>query len=100
MPVTYGEARKSTYRLQADTEATAYPGYTWAQYRDLAAPIWHPDPSWHKPLDGRRVPRQSIKPVGRSTTGAHGDLLPPQNHNLRSRKRQDASHGHGVPHPG
>ena len=63
MLVTYGKARKSTYRLQADTKGTAYTVYTWAQYRDLPAPIWHPDPSWHQPLHGRRVPRQSIKPA-------------------------------------
>ena len=65
--VTYGEARKSTYRLQAGTDCTAYTVYTWAGYGDLPAPIWHPDPSWHKPLQGRRVPRQSIKPAGKST---------------------------------
>ena len=47
MLVTYGEARKSTYRLQAGTEGTAYTVYTWARYGDLPAPIWHPDPSWH-----------------------------------------------------
>ena len=29
--VTYGEARKPTYRLQADTEGTAYTVYTWEQ---------------------------------------------------------------------
>ena len=37
--VTYGEARKSTYRLLADTEGTAYTVYTWARYGDLQAPI-------------------------------------------------------------
>ena len=30
MRVTYGKARKSTYRLLADTEGTAYTVYTWA----------------------------------------------------------------------
>ena len=39
MLVTYGEARKSTYRLQADAEGTAYTVYTWARYGDLPAPI-------------------------------------------------------------
>ena len=53
MLVAYGEARKSTYRLLADTEGTAYTVYTWARYGDLPAPIWHPDPSWHQPLHGR-----------------------------------------------
>ena len=61
--VTYGEAQKSTYRLLADTEGTAYTVYTWARYRGLPAPIWHPGPSWHQPLHGRRVPRQGIKAV-------------------------------------
>ena len=60
---------KSTYRLLADTKGTAYTLYTWAQYGDLPAPIWHPNPSWHQPLHGRRVPRQGIKPVGSSATG-------------------------------
>ena len=36
--VTYGEARKSTYSLLADTEGTAYTVYTWARYGDLPAP--------------------------------------------------------------
>ena len=76
MLVTYGEARKSTYRLQADTEGTAYTVYTWARYGDLPAPIWHPDPSWHQPLHGRRVPRQSIKPAGSTATGTHGNAAP------------------------
>ena len=100
MLVTYSEARKSTYRLQANTEGTAYMVYTWARYRDLPAPIWHPDPSWHQPLHGRRVPRQRIKPVGSSATGAHGNPPPTQHHKLRSPKHQDASHIHGVPYPG
>ena len=39
MLVTYGKARKSTYRLLADTEGTAYTVYTWARYGDLPAPI-------------------------------------------------------------
>ena len=43
--VTYGEARKSTYRLLANTEGTAYGVYSRAGYGDLPAPIWHPDPS-------------------------------------------------------
>ena len=68
--LTYGEARKSTYRLLADIEDTAYTVYTWARYGDLPAPIWHPDPSWHQPLQGRRVTRQDIKPVGSSASGA------------------------------
>ena len=75
--VTYGEARKSTYRLLADTEGTAYTVYTWARYGDLPAPIWHPDQSWHQPLHGKCVPRQGIKPVGSSATGTHGN--PPPN---------------------
>ena len=79
MLVTYGEARKSTYRLQADTEGTAYTLYTSARYGDLPAPIWHPDPSWHQPLHGRRVPRQSIKPVRSSTIGTHSNPPPPIN---------------------
>ena len=74
--VTYSEARKSTYRLQADTEGTAYTAYTWARYWDLPAPIWHSDPSWHQPLHGRRVPRQSIKPAGNTATGTHGNPPP------------------------
>ena len=40
--VTYGKSRQSTYRLQADTEGTAYTVYTWARFGDLPAPIWHP----------------------------------------------------------
>ena len=99
MLVTYDEARKSTYRPQAGTEGTAYTVYTWTQYGDLPASIWHPDPSWHQRLHGRRVPRESIKPVGSSATGAHGSP-PPQHHKLRSRKHQDASHRQGVPHLG
>ena len=43
--------------------------YTWARYGDLPAPIWHPETSWHQPLHGRRVPRQSIQPAGRTATG-------------------------------
>ena len=77
MLVTYGEARKSTYRLVADTEGTAYTVYTWAPYVDLPAPIWHPDLSWHQPLRGRRVPRQGIKPVGSSATAAHANPSAP-----------------------
>ena len=77
MLVTYGEARKSTYRLLADTEGTAYTVYTWAQYGDLRAPIWHQDTSWHQRHHGRRVPRQGIKPVGSSATSAHGNPSPP-----------------------
>ena len=73
---TYGEARKSTYRLQANTEGTAYTVYTWARYGDLPGPIWHPDPSWHQPLHGRRVPRQSMKPAGSTATGTHGNQPP------------------------
>ena len=73
MLVTYGEARKSTYRLLADTEGTAYMVYTWARYGDLPAPIWHPDPSWHQPLHGRRVLHQGIKPVASSAIGTHGN---------------------------
>ena len=88
--LTYGEARKSTYRLQADTEGTGYTVYTWARYGDLPAPIWHPDPTWHQPLHGRRVPRQ-WRPRQPAPT------LDPK---LRSRKCQDASHRHEVPHPG
>ena len=65
------------YRLLADTEGTAYTVYTWARYGDLPAPIWHPDPSWHQPLHGRRVPRQGIKPVGSNATRGHGN--PPPN---------------------
>ena len=76
--VTYGEARKPTYRLQADTEGTAYTVYTWARYGDLPAPIWHPDPSWHEPLHGGRVPRQSVKPAGNTAAGTH-DNPPPLN---------------------
>ena len=75
--VTYGEARTSTYRLLADTEGTAYTVYTWARYGDLPAPIWHPDPTWHQPLHGRRVPRHGIKSAGSNATGAHGN--PPPN---------------------
>ena len=75
--VTYGEARKSTYRLQADTEGTAYTVYTWARYGDLPTPIWHPDLSWHQPLHRRRVPRQSIKPAGNTATGTHNNRPPP-----------------------
>ena len=75
--VTYGEARKSTYRLLTDTEGTAYTVYTWARYGDLPAPIWHRDPSWHQPLHGRRVPHQGIKPVGSNVTGAYGHPPPP-----------------------
>ena len=78
MLVTYGEARKSTYRLLADTEGTAYTVYTWARYGDLPAPIGHPDPSWHQPLHGKRVPRQGVEPVGSSATGAPGNR-PPSN---------------------
>ena len=74
--VTHGEAQKSTYRLLADTEGTAYTVYTWARYGDLPAPFWHPDPSWHQPLHGTRVPRQGIEPVGSNATGAHGNLTP------------------------
>ena len=92
MLVTYGEARKSTYRLQADTEGKAYVTYTWAQYGDLPAPIWHPDPSWHQPLHGRPVPRQSIKPREEHRQRHPRQTIPPQHHKLRSRKRQDASH--------
>ena len=77
MLVTYGEARKSLYRLQANTEGTAYTVYTWARYGELPVPIWHPDPSWHQPLHGRRVPRQSIKPAGSTATGTHGNPSPP-----------------------
>ena len=99
MLVTYGEARKCTYRLLADAEGTAYTVYTWARYGDLPAPIWHPDPSWHQPLHGRRVPRQVVKPVGSSATGAQGNPSPRGHHQLRSRKRQDAPHRHGMPHP-
>ena len=73
---TYGEARKSTYRPQADTEGTAYTMYTWARYGDLPAPIWHPDLSWHQALHGRRVPRQSIRPAGNTATGIHGNPSP------------------------
>ena len=74
--ITYGEAQMSTYRLLADTEDTAYTVYTWARYADLPAPIWHPDQSWHQPLHGRRVLRQSAKLVGSNATGAHG--IPPR----------------------
>ena len=91
MLVTYGEARKSTYRLQADTKGAAYTMYPWARYGDLPAPIWHPDPSWHQPPHGRRVYRQRIKPAGNTT--------PPQHHKLSPRKRQNASHRHRMPHP-
>ena len=77
MLVTYGEAQKSTHRLQGDTGGTAYTVYTWARYRDLPGPIWHLDPSWHQPLHGRRVPRQSIKPAGSPATGTHGNPSPP-----------------------
>ena len=77
MLVTYGEARKSTYKLQADTEGTAYTVYTWARYKDLPAPIWQPDPSWHQPLHGRQVPCQSIKPAGSTATSTHGNPVPP-----------------------
>ena len=73
---TYGEARKSTYRLQANIEGTAYTVYTLARYGDLPAPIWHPDPSWHQPLHGWRVPRQSIKSAGSTATGTHGNPPP------------------------
>ena len=79
MLVTYGEARKSMYRLQADTEGTAYTVYTWARYGDLPAPIWHPDPSWHQPLHGRQVPRLSMKAAGSTVTGAHRNPSP---HNI------------------
>ena len=75
--VTYGETRKSTYRLLTDTEGTAYTVYTWARYGDLPAPIWNPEPSWHQPLHGRRVPRQGIKPTGGGATGTHGAPPPP-----------------------
>ena len=75
--LTYGEARKSTYRLLADTEGTAYTIYTWARYGDLPAPIWHPDPSSHPSLHGRHVPRQGIKPLGSSATSTHGNPPPP-----------------------
>ena len=74
--VTYGEARKSMYRLQAHTEGTAYTVYTWARYGDLRAPIWHPDPSWHQPLHGRRVSPGSIKPAWNTATGTHGNHAP------------------------
>ena len=74
--VTYSEARKSTYRVQADIESTAYTVYTWARYGELPAAIWHPDPSWHQPLHGRRVPRQSIKPLGNTASGTHGNPPP------------------------
>ena len=74
--VTYGDPRKYTYRLQADNEGTAYTVYTWAPYGDLPAPIWHSDPSWHQPLRGRRVPRQSIKPAGNTATGTQGNPPP------------------------
>ena len=100
MLVTYGDTRKSTYRLQADTEGTAYTVYTSARYGDLPAPIWHPDPSWHQPVHGRRVPRQSIKTRGEQRHRRLRQPPPPQSHKLRSRKRHDASHRHGVPHPG
>ena len=96
--VTYSEARKSTYRLLADTEGTAYTVYTCAQYGDLPAPIWHLDPSWQEPLDRRRMPRQGIKPVTSSARGADSNSSPPKHHQLRSRKRQDASHRHRIPH--
>ena len=76
MLVTCGEARKSTYRLQADTEGRAYTVYTWARYGDLPAPIWHPDPSLDQPLHGRRVPRQSIKTAGNTATGTHSNPPP------------------------
>ena len=99
MLVTYGEAQKSTYKLLFDTEGTAYTVYTLARYRDLPAPIWHPHPSWQQPLNGRRVLRQGILPVGSSATGAHGNLSSPIYHHLRSRKRQDASHRHRMPQP-
>ena len=75
--VTYGEAQTSTYRLLADTEGTAYTIYPWARYGDLPAPIWHPDPSLHQPLQGRRVPCQGITPVGSNATGVHSN--PPTN---------------------
>ena len=74
--VTYGEARKSTYRLQTDTEGTAYTVYTWPPYGDLPASIWLPDTSWQQPLHGRRVPRLSIKPAGSTATGTHGNPPP------------------------
>ena len=70
--VTYGEAQTSTYRLLADTEGAAYTVYTWARYGDLPAPIWHSDPSWHQPLNGRRVPRQGTKPMDSNATGVNG----------------------------
>ena len=73
---TYGKTQTSAYRLLADTEGTAYTVYTWAQYGDLPALIWHPDPSLHQPLHGRRVPRQGAKPVGSNATAAHG-IRPP-----------------------
>ena len=74
---SYGEAQKSTYRLLADTEGTAYTVYTLARYGERPFPIWHPEPSWHQPLHGRRVPHQGIKPVGSNAIGAHGN--PPPN---------------------
>ena len=77
MLVSYGEARKSTYRLVADTEGTAYTVYTWARYGDLPAPFCHLDPSWHQPLRGRLVLLQGVEPVGSSATGAHGNPSPP-----------------------
>ena len=77
MLVAYGGARKSTYGLQADTQGTANKVYTWARYGDLPAPIWHPDPPWHQPLHGRRVPRQSIKPAGSTATGTDHNPFPP-----------------------
>ena len=99
MLVTYGEARKSTYRLQAATEGTAYTVYTWARYGDVPAPIWHPDPSWHQLLHGRRVPRQGIETRGEHRHRHPLQPVPPEQHKLRSRKRQDASDRHGVPPP-
>ena len=48
--VTYGTTQQSTYRLRPDTEGITYTVYTWAQYKDLLGPTWHPNPTWHQRL--------------------------------------------------
>ena len=75
--VTYSTTQQSTHGLRPDTEGTAHTVYTWAQYNDLPGPTWHPNPAWHQPLHGKRVPRQSgTKPAGST---AQGDGTAPAN---------------------